>query len=610
MLAEHDPWFALAEGSSTAEWQGRRGALVSAVADQHARELVGSFSTLEFLTSQANYHLLAGTQPDLYRAFMCKAWANLSLPGIAGLIHPGSHFGGVREGRLRAASYTHLRFHAHFQNMRRLFPEVDWNKQFGIHVYGRPESRVYFRHVSWLYATETLIDSIDHDGVGEVPGTKRQRTWDLRPHAGRLIGVDDQVLNQWNLLVGDPEILDRQAKLLYPVTIAEQSAIAALAGVHQRLADRRPWVSSGYHEGVAKNSGLIRWESSDPQQWSEVILQGPHIDVATPISKQPNIPCKSNKDYEPWVLTDAPDGAVPRTNYRRAADRVTYERAQDLWGGRRYTEYYRVAWREMISLTTERSLFACVVPPGPAHVGTIRSMALNSNVETVLNAGFWASIPLDYLLRTTGRAHLKVSDAMAMPAPENWHPLAPALLLRALRLNCLTSAYGPLWAELFDQQWPTKYDWAVQWQGLPEACVLGDVGPTWSSETPLRTERARRSALVEIDALVAVWLGIGITELLSMYQSRFAVLVNYESAMWFDCAGRRITRDYYARGAGQPNDAYPALEAYLEDEKRSPAPVGYTPPFYKADREAEYRQAHSVFSRQLQDAIDAGWEPS
>ena len=34
----------------------------------------------------------------------------------------------------------------------------------------------------------------------------------------------------------------------------------------------------------------------------------------------------------------------------------------------------------------------------------------------------------------------------------------------------------------------------------------------------------------------------------------------------------------------------------------NPPPEGYTPPFYKADRVAEYRQAHAVFSERLRRA--------
>ena len=82
--------------------------------------------------------------------------------------------------------------------------------------------------------------------------------------------------------------------------------------------------------------------------------------------------------------------------------------------------------------------------------------------------------------------------------------LAPALLLRTLRLNCLTTAYADLWAELYDDAWRDEH-WA---------CSTGPASRHWrrqpdvEHDTPLRTERERRAALVEIDALVAVWLGI------------------------------------------------------------------------------------------------------
>ena len=80
--------------------------------------------------------------------------------------------------------------------------------------------------------------------------------------------------------------------------------------------------------------------------------------------------------------------------------------------------------------------------------------------------------------------------------------------------------------------------------------------------------------------------------------------------MWFDAKGRRIAADPYAVGFGQAKEHYEQLLAYIDDPERNPVPQGYAPPFYKADRENEYRQAHAVFSRRLQDAIDAGWQPS
>ena len=137
-----------------------------------------------------------------------------------------------------------------------------------------------------------------------------------------------------------------------------------------------------------------------------------------------------------------------------------------------------------------------------------------------------------------------------MPSADPGHPLAGDLLLRALRLNCLTDAYTDLWRELYDPAWQAE-GWVCNW---PELNPLGQVSPDWSRDTPLRTEYARRAALVEIDALVAVWLGFEIDELLAAYESRFGVLAGYEEKMYFDSNGRKLAANHNAYGLGQTKD--------------------------------------------------------
>ena len=95
-----------------------------------------------------------------------------------------------------------------------------------------------------------------------------------------------------------------------------------------------------------------------------------------------------------------------------------------------------------------------------------------------------------------------------------------------------------------------------------------------------------------------------------MLRSRYFTLVEREDQMWFDGVGRKIAADSYTFGLGQDRQHYEQLMAHLEHPDRNPVPEGYTGPFYKAERESEYRQAHAVFSKRLQDAIDAGWQPS
>ena len=183
-----------------------------------------------------------------------------------------------------------------------------------------------------------------------------------------------------------------------------------------------------------------------------------------------------------------------------------------------------------------------------------------------------------------------------MPARSLDHPLAAPLLLRALRLNCLTSVYAKLWSELYEDAWrDEKLDCQLGLISPPST----DVGPTWERDTPLRTEYERRAALVEIDALVAVWLGISEEQLEAIYPARYPVLGDYEAVTWFDAKGRKIAGNWNTFGTGQTKEHWEQFQAYLEDPEKNPVPDGYTAPFYKADRIAEYRQAHAAFTQRM-----------
>jgi hypothetical protein len=196
-----------------------------------------------------------------------------------------------------------------------------------------------------------------------------------------------------------------------------------------------------------------------------------------------------------------------------------------------------------------------------------------------------------------------------MPAPDEDHPLADALLLRTLRLNCLTSAYKELWGELFNPEWLESEAWANEWPGLPP---LADVSSEWCPTTPLRTERARRAALVEIDAMIAVWIGMDADALIAAYRGRFPVLQKYEAVTWFDADGWKIAGNARTIGQRQAKDSWAQFQAYQSDyadPKRFPPPQGYRPPFYKADREKEMCEAHATFRTRLEAAIARGeWD--
>ncbi|MEU1789388.1 DNA methyltransferase [Streptomyces sparsogenes] len=650
VLAEIEPWFVL--GGKEAE-VGRDANVAGLLGKpEHRAFYLGELGTVagvsEFLSSVDTYPELVGTRPDMYRAFMLLGWRATGERGIAGLIHPSTHLTGSKEAALREAAYRHLRFHADFTNELLIFANpVGNSSHFSVNVYGR-DKEIGFQHMSWLLHPSVLVKSFRHNGEGPVPGVKDGGKWDLRPHRDRIVTVDQARLTKWRDLAGEenpPPV--EQAKLLYPVTRAEEAAIRALAKWPHRLGAINPRISGGFNEKTDRTAGYFTWTPGPVDSWQDVILQGPLINIATPYHKQPpEGGSKSMRDYEAWDHLNLAVEAVPRTNYRRsatcsAADYYTAlarrtwtdgellddlrndERVADVlrgltddeveqratlrsWASRPYSRFYRLAWRRQIASNTERSLFAALIPPGPAHVHMMHSAVLATSRETALTAGFWASLPLDYFLRATGRSDLQKGEAEVMPAPTADHPLEQALLLRTLRLNCQTNAYAPLWEDLYDPAWQQD-TWAASavWPKATPALTEG-VAPTWTRDTPLRTEFARRAALVEIDALVAVWLGISAKELVAMYDARFPVLQQYEENMWFDATGRRIAKAHQQYGYGQPKGAWKELsspEAFPDEYK---VPDGYTDPLYRAHRKEEMSAAHAEFTRRLR---EAGWEP-
>ncbi|MDT3723835.1 class I SAM-dependent DNA methyltransferase [Streptomyces sp. DSM 41972] len=611
VLAERDPWFMLTEKPSSAEWRLRKQEAFDSFNDAKSYilgELTENVGIVAVLSSPTSYPLLIGTKSDLYRAFMTQVWRHIAPLGRAGLIHPDTHFGGVHEGIIREAAYRHLRAHAHFVNSANwAFDDLSRSQEFGMHIYG-PQRDPQFLHLSQLRDAEVLPNSLTHDGRGETPGIKHNGSWDIRPHRDRVVHVDMTLLASWHALTGSTGSV-AQTPLLYPVLVSEQGAVDALASYPRNLADYHPLITTGYDEGVAKKDGIIRWANQPVPELADVILQGPHFSCADPFYKEPMIPCRNQRHWETLTPTELPETHVPVTNYVRATDEATYVAAQPHWQGEPFTTFFRLAWRRMIPFNTSRSLQAALIPPGPAHIHAVQSMAFENNRLTALNAGFWASLPLDYMLRIISRSDLTSAGAKQMPAPDPKHPLAPALLLRTLRLNALTAHYTPLWAELFDPQWAAYEDWAnPNWPNLRS--LTAGLTPTWESTTPLRSEYERRAALVELDALVAVWLGMSANQLVAIFRTRFPQLYDYETATWFDANGRKIAADFNTFGHGQTKQDYIDLRVHLEDPVTNPPPAGYISPFYKADREAEMRAAHEHFQARLDKEIAAGrWTP-
>lgn len=196
-----------------------------------------------------------------------------------------------------------------------------------------------------------------------------------------------------------------------------------------------------------------------------------------------------------------------------------------------------------------------------------------------------------------------------MPFLEGMH--SSKLILRALFLNCLTSYYSDLWHNCFDESF--NYDgWSKQDPRL-RPTHFTTLTPTWTWDTPLRTDYERRQALVEIDVLTAMALGMTLDQLKTIYRIQFPVLQQYEADTWYDANGRIVfTNNRGLTGVGFDRKEWeggikgaPAGKKFyrtITDDTRPGGPVQrtieYVAPFDRCDREKDYEVAWAYFSKQ------------
>jgi hypothetical protein len=615
-LAEFDPWWGVTELKETKDtvMRERRSQVLldatasAAVANDRAEiEGIGAL-----LSAGSREPFLRGIQTNLYMVFMTNTWRRSRSEGVVGLLHPESHFVDPKAGPLRAQTYRRLRQHWQFSNEMKLFGDVHNETEFGVNVYGDARSPSFLQAVN-LLSPSTADRSLGHDGEGDLPGIQfPEGGWDLRPHATRIVTVDEEVLASWVLLFDEPGTTADESRLLRPLTTADLEALSTFARLPTRLGSTTRCWSRGFDEDKLKSEGTGVWRTEFPASLEDCILQGPHILNATPFAQQPRPNCKSNKDWEAIDLETIPTDFVPRTNYQRLVGAVEFVRRQADWDGEPYSKQFREAHREFVGAGSVRTLQACILPPGPVHVNSVISIAREDNRSTTRWASTLMSLPYDYLIKALGNGHVNANVTDSLPIPPNNTNLDEALLVRSLRLNCVTSSYAPLWEELFDKAW-SKDRFVAQ---VDTGVELGDVSPSWTWATPLRGDYERWLATCEIDAIVALLLGLSEEQLFQMYRSQFAVLRKYENATVFDGNGGQIAADFHAHGFVQVQweadlksgptkrgekriGMWDRVQAYL-DGKTSVDLGPFVPPFRPANREVAMSRAYRAFTDRIE----------
>jgi hypothetical protein len=132
--------------------------------------------------------------------------------------------------------------------------------------------------------------------------------------------------------------------------------------------------------------------------------------------------------------------------------------------------------------------------------------------------------------------------------------------------------------------------------------------PQWHRNCALRTDYARRQALVEIDVLAAMALGLTCDELIAIYRIQFPVLRQNEEDTWYDRSGRIV----FTCSKGLPGIGFDradwnrikdmkdgTVQRTIQDDTLPGGPrektITYQAPFDRCHREADYRTAWKAF---------------
>jgi len=609
VLADSNPLFAIRSMSAAETAQKRMEALQSnETYSIYFNEYEQMASSQSYMCAAQNYYCLLGMKTNLFKCFLPQAWDFSRENGVSAFVHPDGVYDDPKGTALRKVLYPRLRKHFQFTNELKLFAEVDHHMGFSLNVYcNSPSTR--FDSISNLYDPSTIEDCYDKSVRGNVPGIKDDLgRWNTQGHPKRIVQVGKRELSLFAKLFDDSDDWEsaRLPSLHTQVFLDALERFAIQSNTIASIPERDLAYAVMFFEAADSKTGIIKRDVHFPDEASDTIISGPHIGVANPRFKTSRAICRLNSDYDSIDLMNIRQDYMARCNYRRACNQIEYEQhIIDLpWGGK-YHSTYRIGMRKMLNLSGERTLVAAIIPPGVCHIDGIYSMTFKKGLVSM--AGCMASIPYDFYIKVTGKANGCYNVFSAFPCFEETN-FAPSIEVRALLLNAITEEYAALWNSTFNQKY-CEDGWAKQDSRLNDRRYK-DLSIKWDSSFPLRSDFERREALVELDVLVSMALGMSLDQLRTAYRIQFPVLQSYEADTWYDANGRivftnnrSLTNVGFSRSEWEKSvKGAPAGKKYYRTITDDTMPGGsvertieYVAPFDRCNREQDYETAWKFF---------------
>lgn len=608
VLADANPMFAVKKLTATQTTHERQTALENAhTHSMYFAEYEMLSGEQNFLNAVQNYPALKGQQTNLFKCFLPLSWEKTNESGIAAFVHPEGVYDDPKGGALREMLYPRLRYHFQFANERKLFP------------------------ISNLYDAKSIVECYQGEASAPIPGIKDANgDWNITGHPDRIIHVTQRELEVFaKLFDGNDKWPQARLPVLHVRSLI--GALSCIASQTQYISDIKTEIfgSEMWHETNAQKDGTMVRNVHFPESLTDMIISGPHIAVANPCFKTSRSICRLNSDYDNIDLTSISDSYLQRCNYQPYCAPEEYEERAPLtpWNCKNYYSY-RIAMRNMFNQGGERTLMSAIIPPKVGHVHAVYELGFKNDVDTALMSGLMESIPYDFYIKATGKGSGGIGVLGGLPIIRSIYSIR--IILTTLLLNSLNEYYAPLWKKCWNVVWPFT-TWSKSDPRLSPARFTS-LTSEWTWDTPLRTDYERRQALVEIDVLTAMALGMTLQQLKTIYRIQFPVLQSYEADTWYDANGRiTFTNNRSLTGVGFTRPEWENAGA-VQPIKRGDAPwdgimkhapagyvfartitddtmpggpvqrtIEYAAPFDRCDREQDYETAWKFFEEKYKE---------
>ncbi len=565
-----------------------------------------------FTNATQNYSLLKKQQTNLYKCFLPQAWDFGTKRGVAAFIHPDSIFDDPDGAALREVLYPKLRKHFQFMNMLKLFHDVHSNVVFGANIYCNQPSES-FEMIANLYTVSAVDDCYDENCTYKLKGLKdKNNEWSTTGHPERIVKIGRKELQLFaRIFNGDDEYKSAKISPVHSRNLMEILRTFADQKTYIKNYRQTAFITEMWHEANDQKAGYIRSDIHFPEKAYDMIYSGPHIGLANPVFKSTCAVFSSNSDYDLIDLTKIKDRYFPRCNYSPSKKTEQYINAisETPWGVK-YNQTYRFVARKMLNLTQERTLMGAIISFNLAHTNGLIGITFKNEYTLVLHAGCCVSLPYDFYIKIIGKSNLYPVSIENFPVLDD-KMQAKDICIRSLLLNCLTSSHADLWRRLYNQD-ISATSWSKTDKRLDSEKFTA-LMPEWNRTTPLRTDYERRQALVELDVLVAMALGMTLDQLKTIYRIQFPVLSKYEADTWYDRNGRIV---FSAKNMGELTYKRPEWEQIKDaksgvftrtiiDDTMPGGPVErtieYVAPFDRCNREQDYETAWVFFEKKYKE---------